>query len=296
MVIVVVMRPAKRFMGATVPSRAGPRQGLCVNFGYGSSMDEREPPEETVATPRIVAPYDVAAPVPARVAVPVETAPVLVAAPPAAPLYVFGNPFGYVLRRFFAFALDLVLVTAVSTTLLYGLIAINPFTGLPNNSEGGFDATFGLGLAIALFYLWVFEAIFGTTLGKLAFSLHVYARKSRIIGLGRAFVRNLLRPLDALVIGWILALAPGHRRIGDLLGGTVVARSPLRGFSPLLGWIGIIVLAGLPFLIAGGPTTVFAVGAALIEFIPRLVVHAFDFVTQLFGGAAHPVLPSTGTG
>ncbi|GAC1405046.1 MAG: hypothetical protein NVSMB64_09220 [Candidatus Velthaea sp.] len=226
--------------------------------------------------------------VPAPAAAPPQPLPPQPLPPQPAP-YFFGNPFVYALRRFLAFALDLTLVTAVATMLFYGLIAINPFTGLPNNSEGGFDATFAAGIAIALLYLWVFEAFTGTTLGKLAFSLHVYVPKGRFVGLGRAFVRNVLRPLDLLVIGWILAMAPGHRRLGDLFAGTLVARSPLRAFSPLVGWILIIALAGLPFVIAGGAVTVFAVFAAFLEFVPRLIAHAVRAVMQIFGGAAsHP--------
>jgi len=97
-----------------------------------------QPPAATVIDAGPVAPAPPAPPAPAPL--------------PPAP-YVFGNPVAYAARRFLAFALDLVLVTAVATMLLYGLIAINPFTGLPNNSEGGFDATFGAGAGIALVVL-----------------------------------------------------------------------------------------------------------------------------------------------
>jgi uncharacterized RDD family membrane protein YckC len=209
--------------------------------------------------------------------------------------YVFGNPFTYVIRRFLAFALDLVVVTSVATMLLYGLIAINPFTGLPNNSEGGFDATFGMGVGIALLYLWLFEAILGTTLGKLAFSLHVYAPKSRFVGFGRAFIRNLLRPVDFLVIGWILALMPGHRRLGDLFGGTVVAHSPLRAFSPLVGWLLLIALGATPFLVAGGTVTVLAVATAFVEFVPPLIARGAHAVLVLLNSLGAPALHPAAT-
>jgi uncharacterized RDD family membrane protein YckC len=258
-------------------------------------MNEHDGLEPTVAIPRVelppagVAPaYLPPQPIPPQPSIPsrrVSPAP-----------YVFGNPFEYALRRFLAVVLDLVVVTGVATMLLYGLIAINPFTGLPNNSEGGFDATLGMGVAIAVFYLWLFEAILGTTLGKLAFSLHVYAPKHRFVGLGRAFIRNLLRPIDFLVIGWILALMPGHRRLGDLLGGTVVAKSPLRAFSPLIGWLLLAGLCALPFLVAGGTVTVVAVGAAFLEFIPPLIargVHAALLLLSSFGTPAiHPAVPA----
>ena len=189
---------------------------------------------------------------------------------PAGPVRIFGNPLSYIFRRFAASSVDLVLATVVLTWFLYGLIAINPLTGLPTNTEGGFDSTFAMGLGIALLYVFVAEAIFGTTLGKLAFSLHVYPTKGRFVGLARSFIRNLLRPIDLLVVGALLALAPGHRRLGDLFGGTIVAQSPLRAGAPILGWIGIIVVAALPFIFDGG-LRFFAVLAAFAQFLPHMV-------------------------
>lgn len=239
--------------------------------------DELEP--KMAAAPPTVT-YDVPPPQPA-VAVPVAPAG---RAEPVKPVYVFGNPFGYVLRRFAAFVLDFALVTTVATSLLYGLVAVNPFTGLPTNTEGGFDATLGAGAGIALLYLVIFEAIFGATLGKLAFSLHVYAPGKAMVGIGRAVVRNLLRPVDLLVIGALLALLPGHRRLGDMLSGTLVARSPLRAFSPLVGWVLIIVLAGVPFLVGGGTVTILAVFAAFVQFVPHLVERALNLLLHLIGG------------
>jgi uncharacterized RDD family membrane protein YckC len=275
-------------------------------------MNEHDGLEPTVAMPRVEVPPGGVAPsaylppqpipaqpIPPQPALPPRRVPLTPAAGATSVAYVFGNPFGYVTRRFLAFALDLVVVTSVATMLLYGLIAINPFTGLPNNSEGGFDATFGMGIGIALIYLWLFEAILGTTLGKLAFSLHVYAPKHRFVGFGRAFIRNLIRPLDLFVIGWILALMPGHRRLGDLCSGTVVAHSPLRAFSPLVGWLLLITLGALPFLVAGGTVTVLAVGTAFVEFVPPLLargVHAALLVLTSFGvPAIHPAVPATPT-
>jgi hypothetical protein len=155
-----------------------------------------------------------------------------------------------------------------------------------------------MGLGIAVLYLWLFEAILGTTLGKLAFSLHVYAPRHRFVGLGRSFIRNLLRPVDLLVIGWILAMLPGHRRLGDLLGGTLVAHSPLRAFSPLVGWALLIGLGAVPFVVAGGMVTVLAVGAAFVQFIPPLIargVHALLHILSAFGTpGAQPVPTTTG--
>jgi uncharacterized RDD family membrane protein YckC len=258
-------------------------------------MNEHDGLEPTAAIPRVDAwtadassAYPPPQPIPPQ---PIAPQPFPARAGPRAPgaKYWFGNPFLYTLRRFLAFGVDFVVITSVSTMLLYGLIAINPFTGLPNRSEGGFDATLAMGVAIAAVYLWLFEALLGTTLGKLAFSLHVYAPRHRFVGLGRAFIRNVLRPVDVLVIGCLLALAPGHRRLGDLLGGTVVAHSPLRAFSPLVGWLLLILLVAVPFWVAGGAVTVLAAGTAFVEFVPPLVaraIHALTLLLSSFGG--HP--------
>jgi uncharacterized RDD family membrane protein YckC len=196
--------------------------------------------------------------------------------------YVFGHPVGYVAARFFAFVLDVSLITVFVTSLAYALIAINPLTGLPTNTQSGFEATLGLGVAVALVYVWVFEAFFGTTIWKLAFGLHVYNPRGGMVGLGRAFVRNLLRPIDLLVVGGILALLPGHRRLGDLAGGTVVAHSPLRAFAPLVGWIFIIIIAGLPFVVVG-PIHALAALYAFAEFTPGIIASIVAFAHGLIG-------------
>jgi uncharacterized RDD family membrane protein YckC len=201
---------------------------------------------------------------------------------PERPQYVFGNPLGYVVARFFAFVLDVALVTVFVTSLAYSLIAINPLSGLPTNTQRGFDATLAIGVAVALVYIWVAEAFVGTTIWKLAFGLHVYNPRGRVVGLGRALVRNLLRPIDVLVVGGVLALLPGHRRLGDLAGGTIVARSPLRAFAPLVGWICIIIVAGLPFVIVG-PIHALAALYAFAEFTPGIIARIVLLVQTLFG-------------
>ena len=189
------------------------------------------------------------------------------------PRFEFGNPFGYVCARLFAFLLDVGLVSVVVTSLAYSLIAVNPITGLPTNTQGGFDATFALGLAVALVYVWVAEASFGTTIGKLVTGLHVYVlRSGGAVGLGRAFIRGLLRPVDLLIVGGVLALLPRRRRLGDLAGGTIVARSPLRGFAPVLGWILALILAGVPIVLAGFGKTMLSL-LAFYQFFPGIVTH-----------------------
>ena len=186
------------------------------------------------------------------------------------PQYDFGHPLGYVFARFFAFVIDVALISVVVTSLAYSLIAFNPITGLPTNSQRGFDATFALGIAIALVYVWICEAFFGTTIAKLVLGLHVFATRGGPVGLGRSFVRSLLRPIDLLVIGGVMALLPGRRRLGDLLGGTVVARGRMRRFGPLVGWVLLLVVAGLPWILAGPHSTMQSI-FAFWQFLPGIV-------------------------
>ena len=224
------------------------------------------PPQRRRIEPAVVEPVS-GTHIPPGAPEPIRTGPAI------RPRFEFGNPFGYVCARLFAVLLDVGLVSVVVTSLAYSLIAVNPLTGLPTNTEGGFDATFGLGLAVALVYVWVAEASFGTTIGKLATGLHVYVlRGGGPVGLGRAFVRGLLRPVDLLIVGGVLALLPGRRRLGDLAGGTIVAHSPLGRFAPIIGWILALILAGVPVILTGWGKTFLSL-AAFYQFVPGIVMH-----------------------
>jgi uncharacterized RDD family membrane protein YckC len=196
--------------------------------------------------------------------------------------YDFGHPVGYVFARFFAFVLDIGLIAVVITSLAYSFIAINPVTGLPTNTQRGFDATLGIGILLAVVYVLAAEAAFGTTVGKLALGLHVYAVRGGPVGLGRAFVRMLLRPIDVLVVGGVLALLPSHRRLGDLAGGTVVARSTMRGFGPVIGWVLALIVAGLPVILTGWNKTFLSL-VAFYEFFPGIVARVLLVVHNLIG-------------
>ena len=162
--------------------------------------------------------------------------------PPVAPDH--GDVGAYIVRRTLALLVDLVFVGA--------LIAMAARVWITRTSNG--ELSFGgflqltLVVAIALFaYRWLFSGVFGSTPGKLLFGLVVGRLHGGRAGLGRTFVRELLLPLDLVVIGFLLAaLLPRRQRIGDLIAGTVVVNSKIGALAPLLG---ILVLG------AGGYAT-----------------------------------------
>ena len=126
------------------------------------------------------------------------------------------------------------------------------------------------------------RSVLRTTIAKLILGLRVFAVRGGPVGLGRAFVRMLLRPFDLLIIGGVMALLPGHRRLGDLLGGTVVAHGGMRRFGPILGWVLLLVIAGVPFILAGAPRT-FASLVAFWEFLPGIGARVWLFPHTLLG-------------
>jgi uncharacterized RDD family membrane protein YckC/ribosomal protein L37E len=78
-------------------------------------------------------------------------------------------------------------------------------------------------------YYWICEGVWGRTLGKRLFDLRVVRVDGAPAGLGRAFVRTALRPVDALPAAYLLGagviwLTRRDQRLGDLAAGTVVVR------------------------------------------------------------------------
>ncbi len=87
-------------------------------------------------------------------------------------------------------------------------------------------------------YYAVLEGLFGATVGKGLAGLRVTDLEGRRIGWQAAIVRNLARLLDVLpfayLLGGILTLATKrHRRLGDLLSGTLVVPLTVVTYPPL---------------------------------------------------------------
>jgi uncharacterized RDD family membrane protein YckC len=137
--------------------------------------------------------------------------------------------------------------------------------------ERGFTMMLAAAVAAALVLLFLFETITGTSIGKLLFGLHVRTVSGKRAGMGRILVRNIFRILDVLVIGVLLALLLRHRqRVGDLVSGTTVGRSPIGPFATVAG---ILVIAGLVWAevsFGGGMTSAKALVAQIQSYAPDL--------------------------
>jgi uncharacterized protein len=86
-------------------------------------------------------------------------------------------------------------------------------------------AVFLVLLSAAFNYFWLTEWRWGQTIGKAVFSIRVTAEDGERLRFGPATLRNLLRVVDAVVIGPILiATSERRQRLGDRFAHTVVVR------------------------------------------------------------------------
>jgi uncharacterized RDD family membrane protein YckC len=130
-------------------------------------------------------------------------------------------------RRFFAANVDVMVALLPAMIVASNLPDIDPLLR-------------GVSLCVIyLAYFIVCEAVWGKTLGKLLFGLHVRRLDGGPCSREQAVIRGLLRVVDAnpLILGGLPAVAivlltKRRQRLGDLLAGTVVTRTrpdPERG-------------------------------------------------------------------
>jgi uncharacterized RDD family membrane protein YckC len=110
-------------------------------------------------------------------------------------------------------------------------------------------------ISLVLAYYFLCEALWGQTIGKRVLGLRVLMRDGRAATVSAVSARTILRIIEDSPLGLIVMLLSGRRRqrLGDLLGGTIVAEArpgvPDPPFSPMLfvypvAWtIGAIVFA-----------------------------------------------------
>jgi uncharacterized RDD family membrane protein YckC len=131
-------------------------------------------------------------------------------------------------RRALALIIDGIIVSAIISPFYASWVHID--TG-GNTWHVHIDHA-GLYYTIAFFvpvlYWWILESAFGATIGKWICGIRVRTKDGRRAGVGRCFVRNIIRIVPFYwLVGWIVALASGPRRTRtfDMLAGTVVIRS-----------------------------------------------------------------------
>ena len=127
--------------------------------------------------------------------------------------------------RFLAFTVDLVLV--LGATVLVSRLTL----GLPGGTGTLLRALLLLGLT------WGYHVYFevrhqGQSPGKRLAGIRVVDGRGLPLGLEQCFVRNVVRVLDALPIGYALGavacqLDSGRRRLGDMAADTLVVRERL---------------------------------------------------------------------
>ena len=113
-------------------------------------------------------------------------------------------------------------------------------------------------VSLSLTYFFICEALWGQTLGKRLLGLRVLMRDGRPATASAVSARTVLRLIDDGPLGLIVMILSGKRRqrIGDLLGGTIVARatpelphaplSPLMIVYPIAWAIGAMALVLVP--------------------------------------------------
>lgn len=121
---------------------------------------------------------------------------------------------------------------AIVIALIVAMVLVFRFTGLAATLIGPLTGAFLLGVAFTLWYGYFifFEAFrHGQTPGKRWLGLRVVSDSGHAVSRSGAVVRNLLRIADFLPPPYLggallVALHPRGRRLGDLVGGTIVVR------------------------------------------------------------------------
>lgn len=253
-------------------------------------MDRPPEPYDPTATTQPIRVTPVAPPSRPRVEGPVPTATTV---PPRPGPYVhrFGSVPFYLFARFAAFAIDIFAIGFVLATFGYHATDAGYFM-VAGHDSAGYATLASIALGCALLVAFLCEATFGTTLGKLVFALHTRRSNGAHAGAVRVFARYLLRPIDLLAIGPLLALVtPRHQRIGDFLGGTVVARSRIGPFAAILGILALAAIGYAQIAYGGGITSAIGVSAETADFAPGIIARA----TRSFGVPAIVPQPIVGT-
>lgn len=149
------------------------------------------------------------------------------AAPAAVPAYAKA-PTQVLGRRGVALFIDSIIVAAIVAPLSISSIHVHDDPGnfhVVVDNQGLLQL---VGLSVGVLYWWILESAFGATVGKFITGIRVRTSDGTRAGVGRCFVRNIIRIVPLYwFVGWIVAMASGPRRTRtfDMVARTVVIRS-----------------------------------------------------------------------
>jgi uncharacterized RDD family membrane protein YckC len=143
-----------------------------------------------------------------------------------------GKSFGI---RAGAYLIDTIIIfvinisTSAVSGLIFGIIYALVKGQAPALSEQSDQwLNYFIGFIFMTIYFTLFEWLYGATPGKLVRGMRVIKEDGSACGLGPAFIRALLRPIDGLIFGLVAYLnmiAPLYQRVGDKAAKTIVVGS-----------------------------------------------------------------------
>jgi uncharacterized RDD family membrane protein YckC len=156
-------------------------------------------------------------------------------------------------HRSVSYAIDIVLYYMAANRLVWCARYAVDAAGLAKQVSPFLPEALAVLLEVGMFvtYFVVFEWQFGATPGKALLQLRVVDRFGEPCSFGAAFVRGLIRPVDALVFGSIAAYnmhAPLNQRLGDKLADTLVVSSHDAGICAPKPWWRFVFAAVLASL------------------------------------------------
>ena len=148
--------------------------------------------------------------------------------------------------RMLALVFDRVLIAALLVAI--GAGAVDSLGAIDPQRASGLWGGIGVAIAVVFLYHVVFEAAFGTTLGKAMMGLQVRTLDDRN-RFAAAALRNVLRIIDSMglyLVGFLFSTFTIRRqRVGDLIGHTVVMDAAFpRGARAAMMVLWVAVIAG----------------------------------------------------
>jgi uncharacterized RDD family membrane protein YckC len=210
---------------------------------------------------------------------------------PAPYAHRFGPKLFYLFARFAAFLIDGCGMTFLLATFAFNAKAHGSLLSSVRG-ESGYIAIVAGTFGIAVVFAFVCEALFGTTVGKLVFALHVRTLAGRHVGAGSVLIRTILYPIDILLVGLLLAATTRRRqRLGDMLAKTVVSSGSIGAFASVIGVAIVIALAYAQAAYAGGVRSVDGFAAQTQRYAPGIVAHVASLLGN-YQGSLPAALPS----